>query len=202
MPTTYPLLYTFRRCPYAIRARMALVYSKIKIDQQEVDLKNKPREMLDASAKGTVPVLIVDEGLVIDESLDIMLWALNQSDPDGWLNPELKNETGQLIQINDANFKLVLDNYKYPQKSKEKDPLYYRDKAEMYLEQLDSLLKNKHYLLSDHVSFVDIAIFPFIRQFCMVDKVWFAQSKYQHLQVWLDSFLNSDLFLTVMRKPA
>ncbi|OEH45913.1 hypothetical protein lpari_03101 [Legionella parisiensis] len=115
-----PILYTFRRCPYAIRARMALTYSKIQVEQCEVGLKNKPQEMLLASPKGTVPVLILENGLVIDESIDIMVWALTQFDPDNWLSIGEKEKWHELIRLNDLKFKPILDNYKYPQKSEKK----------------------------------------------------------------------------------
>ena len=196
----YPLLYTFRRCPYAIRARMALEYSKVGIYQCEVDLNNKPQEMIKASAKATVPVLILDNGHVIDESIDIIIWALKQSDPEGWLRAELKSECDNLIYLNDVKFKPILDKYKYSQNSEKKDLEYYRDNAKAYLHQLNELLMQSRYLLADHISFADVAIFPFIRQFYMVDQKWFEQSNYKHLQSWLDFFLNSELFLLAMKK--
>jgi glutathione S-transferase len=198
--STYPLLYTFRRCPYAIRARMALAYAQISVQHYEVDLKNKPQAMIIASPKATVPVLIVNEGWVIDESIDIILWALTQSDPEGWLIPDLKTACDDLIHANDFIFKPILDNYKYPQKSSKKDPIYYRDHATEYLNQLNSLLMKNRYLLGNQISIADVALFPFIRQFYMVDPPWFEQSEFKLLLVWLHSFLNSDLFLRVMKK--
>lgn len=196
----YPILYTFRRCPYAIRARMALNYSKIDVIQREVSLKNKPQEMLIASAKGTVPVLIVGDGHVIDESLDIMIWALTQSDPDNWLNCEFKTQADNLIKINDGSFKASLNHYKYPQKSEKKDPNYYREEAKEFLNHLNTLLTHSKYLLANHISLADVAIFPFIRQFYGVDPEWFEQSEYSFLKTWLHAFLNSELFLATMKK--
>nr|WP_182351555.1 glutathione S-transferase [Legionella sp. PC1000] len=196
----YPILYTFRRCPYAIRARMTLAYSKIKVEPREVELKNKPQEMLLASPKGTVPVLILENGRVIDESIEIMIWALTQSDPDGWLSVGHKDKCHELIHLNDIKFKPILDNYKYPQKSEKKDPLYYREKAQEYLYKLNSLLMKNHFLLGNHINMADVALFPFIRQFYMVDPQWFAQSGYKYLHAWLQFFLDSELFLTVMKK--
>ena len=196
----YPILYTFRRCPYAIRARMALEYANINVHQYEVALKNKPKAMINASSKATVPVLVFEDGSVIDESMDIMLWALTQSDPDGWCNQKNNTQCHDLIQTNDVQFKPILDNYKYPQKSEKKDPYYYRDEATQYLHQLNTLLTKNNYLLAEHISLADIAIFPFIRQFYMVDQQWFEQSEYKQLQAWLCSFLNSELFLSVMKK--
>lgn len=191
-----PILYTFRRCPYAIRARMALAYAGILTDQREVDLKNKPPELVIASPKATVPVLILDDGRIIDESIDIMRWALEQSDPDGWQKPDC----GELIYLNDTSFKLILDNYKYPERSENKDPIYYRDQAKIYLNHLNSLLKQNQYLIADEISLADVALFPFIRQFYSIDKEWFKQSGYKKLNSWLNAFLNSELFLQVMKK--
>ena len=186
------ILYTFRRCPYAIRARMALSYANVSVEECEVDLKNKPPELFLASPKGTVPVLILETGQVLEQSLDIMRWALSQSD--------LEMQRDALIDVNDSNFKLVLDNYKYPQRSEKNDPVYYREKARAHLERLNSLLNAHRYLLADHITFADVAIFPFIRQFYFVDKQWFEASEYKSLQAWLDTFLNSTLFVHVMTK--
>lgn len=181
---------------------MTLNYSKINVIQREVDLKHKPQDMLIASAKGTVPVLIVGDGHVIDESIDIMIWSLTQSDPDDWLNAELKNKADNLIKINDVAFKASLNNYKYPQKSEKQDPNYYREEAKEFLNQLNTLLTHSTYLLANHISFADVAIFPFIRQFYMVDPEWFEQSDYHFLKIWLHTFLNSELFLTTMKKTS
>lgn len=195
---SYPVLYTFRRCPYAIRARMALEYAKIRVSQYEVDLKNKPQEMVNSSKKATVPVLVLEDGRVIDESIDIMFWALEKSDPDGWLSQDLRGSCDQLIYINDAQFKPILDKYKYSQNSEERE--CYKENAKEHLNQLNSLLMQNDYLLSEHISYADIAIFPFIRQFYMVDQKWFKDSGYQCLQNWLRQFLESDVFQRVMKK--
>lgn len=195
-----PVLYTFRRCPYAIRARMALLYAQIELTKIEVDLKNKPMDMLQASPKGTVPVLVLDDGVVIDESLDIMLWALKQSDPDNWLCPEFTEQCVALIQDNDDSFKPILDQYKYPERSEKKDRTCYRNSAKIYLGNLETLLTENPYLLSDHLSLADVALMPFIRQFYMVDMDWFKQSEFQHLLNWLCSMINSNLFQAVMAK--
>jgi glutathione S-transferase len=179
---------------------MALAYAGIQTDQREVDLKNKPLDLIAVSPKATVPVLLLENGRVIDESLDIMIWALEQSDSDGWLRPELKTKCCELIQFNDTRFKPILDNYKYPQRSEQKEPFYHRNQAGFYLQQLNSLLMKSRYLLADHMTFADIAIFPFIRQFFLVDPQWFEQSEYQFLKIWLATLLNSELFLSVMKK--
>ncbi len=177
---------------------MALAYSHIQVEHHEVDLKNKPDDMLKASAKGTVPVLILENGQVIDQSIDIMMWALDQSDPHDWLNPQLKDRSDKLIYTNDVLFKPLLDRYKYSQNPE--DAVRYREQAQPYLQQLNFLLMNHRYLLTDRINVADVALFPFIRQFCMVDKQWFKQSDYTQLQAWLQSFLDSELFLSVMKK--
>ncbi len=178
---------------------MALAYAQISVTQYEVDLKNKPTELLELSAKGTVPVLVLQDNRIIDQSIDIMMWALKQSDPDNWLKPELQSYCDELIRQNDTQFKPILDCYKYSQ-----DPIVagsYREQAHSYIKQLDSLLISQPYLLAKHISLADVALFPFIRQFFMVDKTWwFAQSEYANLQNWLDSFLDSELFFRVMQK--
>ena len=196
-----PILYTFRRCPYAIRARMALAYAGIKVVPREVDLKNKPQELLQASAKGTVPVLVLESGQVIDQSFAIMRWALSQSDPEGWLIEGLQTQSDALIQTNDFEFKPLLDQYKYA-KLAEPGINPYRDKASAFLDQLNSLLINHRFLLADQITLADVAIFPFIRQFYKVDEQWFAERDYQFLHTWLHYFLNSELFLAVMNKAS
>ncbi|CEG58973.1 Glutathione S-transferase-like protein [Legionella fallonii LLAP-10] len=177
---------------------MALAYAHIQVEQREVDLKNKPLDMLKASAKGTVPVLILESGQVIDQSIDIMLWALTQSDCDGWLNLELKDKSDELIYNNDVLFKPLLDRYKYSQLPEESQ--LYKEQSHRYLHQLNRLLMKHHYLLTDKINLADVALFPFIRQFSMVDSQWFEQTEYKHLHAWLQSFLSSELFLSVMKK--
>lgn len=194
------ILYTFRRCPYAIRARMALLYAQILVDECEVDIKNKPQKLLEISPKGTVPVLALADGRVLDQSLDIMKWALAQEDPAGWLVAELETQIDDLIILNDTRFKPLLDNYKYPQRSEKNDPVYYREQAQGFLNQLNSLLAENKFLLSDYISCADVAIFPFVRQFYLVDMTWFENSEYNYLKKWLGFFLNSPLFLQVMNK--
>jgi glutathione S-transferase len=197
---TYPILYTFRRCPYAIRARMALRYANITVRIREIVLRNKPESMLAYSPKGTVPVLILSDGLVIDQSQDIMRWALKNSDPDAWLREEDQGQIHQLIEDNDNKFKPLLDNYKYPQNSEKQDSAYYRNQAIPYLQTLNDSLGQHRWLLGEHISLADVALFPFIRQFAMVDKDWFWQSSLLSLQTWLQYLLDSDLFLSVMKK--
>lgn len=193
-------LYSFRRCPYAIRARMALSYAEIRVGVREVKLSDKPVELIQVSPKATVPVLVLDSGEIIDESLDIMLWAIKQSDPKNWLSPSLEPKIFNLIHRNDFEFKPLLDNYKYPQSSKMGNPLLYREQALPFLSELNTLLSNNQFLLSNTTSLTDIAVFPFIRQFCMVDKEWFMQSPFTKLTDWLTYFLTSPIFLNVMQK--
>ena len=198
---TKPVLYSFRRCPYAIRARMALEYASINCELREVKLSNKPQTMINISNKGTVPVLQLTNGSVIDESLDIMLWALEQTDPDQWLGVEQKN-TRLLIEKYDQEFTQYLDQYKYFQRYPEHSQLYYREKAEIFIELLETNLQEHSgiALVSNRLTLVDVAIFPFIRQFAHVDWEWFSNSQYKNLISWLLKFEESELFLAVMNK--
>lgn len=198
---TYPVLYSFRRCPYAIRARMALKYASIEYELREVILSNKPQVMIILSNKGTVPVLQLTDGKIIDESLDVMLWALQQSDPDNWLHVEPQN-TRLLIENNDNGFKLYLDRYKYFQRFPEESQLYYRENAEEFIKLLESRLRQNGGigLVTGHISLADVAIFPFIRQFAHVDWEWFSNSQYKNLISWLLRFEQSELFISVMKK--
>lgn len=197
-----PILYSFRRCPYAIRARLAIKVSAIDVELREVKLSNKPAEMLFCSPKGTVPVLLLPNGNVIDESKDIMEWALSQSDPNNWLTDDvtIQQEIAYLINCNDNEFKNYLDLYKYADRYPEKSVEYYRQQGEGFLEKLERKLNETDFLLKDEVTFVDVAIFPFMRQFAFVDKDWFDNSKYNKLKKWLKYFLQSALFNDVMRK--
>jgi glutathione S-transferase len=196
----YPILYSFRRCPYAIRARMTLCYANINVYIREIVLKNKPESLTQLSPKATVPVLALEDGQVIDESLDIINWALSQSDPDGWRCVDKKRQSDDLIMINDHEFKPLLDGYKYPQSSKEQDPHLYRDKAYLYLAKLNAMLETSPYLLTRTVGISDVCLFPFIRQFYYVDSTWFESLDLIHLKKWLHSWLASALFNRVMVK--
>lgn len=197
-----PLLYTFRRCPYAIRARMAITISGIEVDQHEVNLRNKPAALFECSPKGTVPVLKLADGRVIDESLDIMQWALAQNDPEHWLDQPygISGEMQMLITQNDEPFKTALDYYKYSVRFPEHSEQYYREQAEFFLKELEARLSQTAYLMGDRLTLADIAIFPFIRQFSNVDKDWFYASPYPHLIRWLDARITSDIFIAVMQR--
>jgi glutathione S-transferase len=197
-----PLLYTFRRCPYAIRARLAIGVSGVAVDKCEVDLRNKPKALLDCSPKGTVPVLQFSDGSVIEESLDIMQWALAINDPEEWLGDDNAPsvETLTLIHQNDGPFKAALDRYKYAVRFPEHPAATYREQAANFLSVLNTRISKHGYLMRNRADLADLAIFPFIRQFANVDKDWFYQSEYKYLIKWLDTFLASALFNAVMQK--
>lgn len=196
-----PVLYSFRRCPYAIRARMALVISGIHCELREVKLQNKPEQMIAVSRKGTVPVLVLEDQQVIDESLDVMRWALSQSDPDNWLSGDT-TEGRNFIQRNDDDFKPRLDQYKYHVRFPEHPQEYYRIEAEKFLQDLNLQLNDTvgEGLLGEGISITDVAIFPFIRQFSRVDSDWFNRSPYPDLKKWLSDIENGELFRSVMKK--
>ncbi len=194
-----PILYSYRRCPYAMRARMALWAAKIQVEVREISLRDKPAHLLQISPKGTVPVLQLPEGAVLDQSLDIMQWALAQTDPQGWLNPD-RDAIAELITINDGDFKKALDRYKYPERYPEQQQLFYRQQGEQFLQALETVLQQHRFLLSDSASVADVAIFPFIRQFAAVDAEWFAGSAYPQLRAWLNGWLESALFVQIMQK--
>lgn len=192
------VLYSFRRCPYAMRARMALRYSGVPLSIVEVSLKAKPAEMLALSPKGTVPVLVCADGRVIEQSLKIMLWALAQYDPDNWLGPD----SAALIEENDQVFKVNLDRYKYAIRYPEQPMEHYRAQGAAFLQRLEVLLEQTPYLAGDTLSLADIALAPFVRQFAHVDRDWFEQAPYPRLNAWLERFLASELFTAVMAKAA
>lgn len=195
---TLPILYSFRRCPYAMRARMALTLSQTNVEIRELILKNKPAEMLLVSPKGTVPVLIANNEQVIEESLEVMDYAVTHG-----TNPTLKAPTSEeltLIAENDNVFKANLDKYKYFDRFPEHTQQDYRAHGEVFLQQLEQRLTDQKFLVGNTQSYSDIAIFPFIRQFAHVDKAWFDNADYPHLKKWLDSFLQSNAFLNVMKK--
>lgn len=193
-----PILYSYRRCPYAMRARMALRYAGIAVEIREIVLRNKPQAMLAVSPKGTVPVLVLPDGEAIDESLEIMGWALAQHDPDGWRLED--DRVATLIRENDSSFKQALDRYKYADRYPDQSEETYRLQGELFLARLEALLAQHACLLSDRLTQADVAIFPFVRQFSMVDADWFAKAPYPHLRQWLTRLLASDLFIGVMQK--
>ncbi len=195
----YPILYSFRRCPYAMRARMTLAYANVTVEIREIVLRQKPKEMLAISPKGTVPVLQLTNGHIIDESIDIMYWALAQQDSDGWLSFSAE-DINMLIKKNDTFFKPALDRYKYPNRFEAFDQEKNNTICESFLAELNNRLINHPYLLGHQESLADIALFPFIRQYSKVDAEDFKQSKYTALIRWLNHHLNSSLFLSIMKK--
>ena len=196
MQATMPVLYSFRRCPYAIRARMAIAYSGMQVELREVDLKNKPAELLQASSKATVPVLVLPDGSVLDESRDIMSWALQQYDPGNWLATAYH----PLIDENDHGFKSHLDRYKYADRFPEYPQSYYQQQCWKFLEKLEKVIKFNGFIENTHLSYADIAIFPFIRQCYFVDCQCFDALPYTHLKHWLQKLLALPLFASIMRK--
>ena len=203
-----PVLYSFRRCPYAMRARLALAVSGVEVEYREVVLRNKPPELLAASPKGTVPVLVLPEGEVIDESLDIMLWALRQNDPAHWLQTEdaTLDDMLALIRVNDGAFKRNLDRYKYPNRYPQESgadtaafALVQRDLGARWLDEMESRLAGS-WLFGNKASLADMATLPFVRQFAHTDADWFAAQPWPRLQSWLAGFEASGLYLGVMGK--
>ena len=194
-----PTLYSYRRCPYAMRARMALKYAGIQVEHREIELRNKPQSMLQISPKGTVPVLRIDD-LVLDQSLDILRWALQQSDPQEWREVD-ESIANTWIEKNDGPFKTLLDQYKYPARFPELDPEAVLDEAlQVMLIPMEQALQNFQYLMGNRLTWVDVAIFPFIRQFSMVDPKRFEQLPIPAVKKWLHQQLESELFDSVMQK--
>lgn len=196
MNTSFPVLYSFLRCPYAMRARLAIAQSEIVVELREVVLRDKPQALIDVSPKATVPVLVLSDGRVIEESLDIMHWALKQNDPNGWLEA-----TGEeLVHENDSVFKKHLDRYKYAQRYPEHPQVYYREQGEKFLQRLEKRLLSQAFLSGNQMGFVDAAVLPFVRQFAFVDHDWFNNSLYVNVKLWLDTFLDSEDFKSIMIK--
>ncbi len=191
-----PILYSFRRCPYAMRARMAIAVSGVEVEHREILLRDKPAEMLAASPKGTVPVIVLPNGDVIDESLDVMRWALALNDPEEWLG----GVESALIAANDGPFKTALDQYKYPARYDLEDTTKPRDAAMMQLMSLNDRLSEQAFLTGERRAFTDIALFPFLRQFANTDRIWFDALPLPSLQTWLDGLISSELFEMVMVK--
>ena len=194
-----PILYSYRRCPYAMRARLAIYVANIAIEVREISLRNKPAHLILVSPKSTVPVLVLQNGSVIDQSLDIMFWALRQYDLRNWLDADF-GKMQALITENDTHFKQALDRYKYPERHPQLAQAHYRQQGEVFLRQLETLLEQHTFLLKNTVSLADMAIFPFVRQFAAVDSAWFESSNYPKLQIWLNNLINTELFKRVMEK--
>ena len=208
MTSSIHRLYSFRRCPYAMRARLGLLFAELQVELREIILKNKPVQMLAISPKGTVPVLqIFDsafeytfDGTVIEESREIMLWALEQQDPQNLLDAKVLSQANALIEQNDREFKHWLDRYKYADRHLEMTQLEYRQQGEVFLQVLEELLTKNKYLLGDSISIADIGIMPFVRQFAHVDRDVFESLPYPYLRQWLQHWLTHPFFLQAMTK--
>ena len=191
-----PILYSFRRCPYAIRARLALLAAQQTVELREIVLRNKPEEFLNASPTKTVPCLVL-KNEIIDESLDIMIWALKIKDPNNLL--KMPDNGYEMIEIIDNKFKDLLDKTKYSTRYENEDVDKNRKCAVDILINLEENMRGK-YLFSDKPSLCDIAIFPFVRQFAFIDKAFFDNLGWRKLGIWLDSFLESRPFIECQHK--
>ncbi|NRB36934.1 MAG: glutathione S-transferase [Pseudomonadales bacterium] len=201
----YPLLYSLQHCPYAMRARLALWLSGQVVRVRAVKLNNKPAEMLLASSKGTVPVLILNEGhdteRILDESLDIMLWALNTSDPHNLLYAQQSTALAEmlgLIKQNDSVFIDALEKYKHASRYKDLSQLFYRRQCEVFIAELEQRLQHQDYFIGSDASLADYALLPFIRQFAKVDRQWYLQAPYPKVRDWLNRHLQQPLFTKAM----
>jgi glutathione S-transferase len=212
---TLPILYSLRNCPYAMRARIAIYKSKLAVELRDLVLTDKPAEMLAASPKGTVPTLVIAPSTVIDESVDVMLWALAQSDPANLLREEehrcelINYETKQptkfnhilaLIYLFDSEFKPCLEAYKCAKRYHEDNLLACREACEVFIQNLEQRLTAHSYLIDNKESMADIALLPFIRQFAKVERQWYLQSNYPEVKRWLNQYLQSPMFNKVMKK--
>ena len=193
-----PILYSFRRCPYAMRARISLYYSKIDHEHREILLKDRPQSLYDISPKGTVPVIQLSNGKVLEESLDIMKWAMSVKDPESWFkNNKIKQI--DIISINDTRFKKWLDKYKYHIRYPENSQKYYRDKCEEILNGFEMNLDNNYFLFGHKISLCDMALLPFIRQFANVDINWF-NFRFIKIAKWMETLTKTIHFQNTMKK--
>lgn len=197
-----PILYSFRRCPYAMRARLAIQSAGIRVELREVVLRDKPAQMVEHSPKGTVPVGVLPDGRVIEESLDLMIWALEQRDPEGWLCPEISglDTAMSLILRADIDFKPCLDRYKYANRYEDVDATIARDRAAGFLMELEQKLVDNRFLFGSRACVADMAIVPFVRQFANVDRHWFDAQDWPNLLLWLSGLLETDRFTAIMAK--
>jgi len=198
-----PILYSLRNCPYAMRARIAIFKAKQTVMLRDIVLSNKPKKMIAASPKATVPVLVLTNGIVLEESLSIMLWALNEADSDDLL--QSKNERGlsdmlNLIKTFDNEFKVCLEQYKCAKRYRESNIIECRVACEHFIQILENRLNCHAFFMSNKESLVDIALLPFIRQFARVERQWYLQSPYPKIRQWLNNYLQSPMFTKVMAK--
>ena len=197
-----PILYSFRRCPYAMRARLAIAAAEVPVELREVVLRDKPEAMLAASPKGTVPVLVLEDGTVLEESMDIIEMVLRRNDPQGWLDypADTIHKMRTLVELCDDQFKKSLDRYKYPNRFEDCDPLLEREKGAGFIRILEARLSGDPYLFGDRFSYADAVILPFVRQFAHVDREWFWSQEWSFTIGWLEEFLQSTRFKSIMSK--
>lgn len=198
-----PILYSLRRCPYAMRGRMGIALSKQQVLLREIITKDKPSELLASSAKGTVPVLVLPDGQIIEQSLDVMNWALQQNDPQDLLrssNPTLNQQVHQLIKVNDDEFIGHLEKYRASVRYRNIDKEQRRQDCEGFISKLEALLTDQAYFFGETPSLADFAVMPFVSQFVRVEKKWFVQSEYQNVGRWLRTHLDSKLYTQVMKQ--
>lgn len=197
-----PVIYSLRNCPFAMRARIAIYKSKQPVLLRDLVLSDKPTEMLSVSPKGTVPVVVTPTGTIIEESFEVMLWALTQGDPDDLLfaDDDTLDSMLALIYTFDSEFKRCLENYKCAKRYSESNIVECRQACEKYIVKLEELLSQHRFLMADRESLADIAILPFIRQFARVERQWYLHAPYPHLRTWLNRYLQSKMFSKVMTK--
>ena len=212
-----PILYSLQHCPYAMRARLGLLMARQQVMLRAVTTKNNPADMLAFSPKGTIPVLVLPDSRVIDESLDIMLWALQQNDPENLLHKDQPSDLSamlNLIKRNDQDFKPQLETYKKAKRFHLETEIEERQKCEVFIAELEQrLTANNHsaedgskgqivggYFIGQKPGLIDYALLPFVRQFSRVNRAWFIQSPYPNLRAWLDSHLQSRLYAKAMAK--
>ncbi len=203
MPEKYPILYSLQHCPYAMRARLGILSANLPVLLRAIVLKNKPSEMLKASSKGTVPVLVVDETTVIDESLDIMLWALSKNDPNNLLNAQVENALSNMLSLinrYDTEFKTALERYKCAKRYHDANVVEHRENCEHFIHELEERLSAHRFIMGDTLSLVDFAVFPFIRQFARIDKKRFLESRLPKVQFWLRARLDSKIYSEAMKQ--
>ena len=193
----HPVLWSFRRCPYAMRARLAVLSAGVPVELREILLRDKPQAFRDTSPSATVPALRVGPD-ILDESADIMVWALKRNDPEHLL--DMPSAGWDLIAANDGPFKAALDHTKYASRYPDLDAGAERDKAAAFLINLDTRLAQQQGLVADRITLADVAIFPFVRQFANIDRAWFDAQAWPALAAWLNRHLDSAAFATIMVK--
>ena len=204
--TLYPILYSFRRCPYAMRARYCLAVLEVKTQLREVVLKAKPNALLALGGSSTVPQLVTEKGERFPESLDIVFWALTHSKKHSLVTSlwptqqQVQHKILSWLNYNDHIFKHWLDRYKYADRHPEHSEQYYRERGEVFLARLEKRLNKHAYIMGESMTLADICLFPFVRQFAGVNSTWFSESRYENVRCWLNAFLMSEVFSIVMEK--